>query len=325
MDRPNPNVLALFGKVTAIAVILGACMSFLPLGLPFLAPFLALPPAYLVAKAGVRQGLAMAAVVGGLMWFVVGTGMASVILLLLVALGVALGLALRRRWSFGAALAAMATGTLTAFVLWGLLLWQLGLTLSALREDAFSSIEQARELYVSMGVSAGTGDLAAEQLRRLVDVLPYLVPGLLGMGVILLAASSIGLAYVFFPRFKDKVDVGLALSRFRVHWVMAYVFIAGLAMIVFGRGESVWHSVMLYAGIDLLLVVQTLFFLQGLAVVRWYVNTRRTPSAAGTALYVAAVVGQALLQLTGLLGLFDTWLDCRRRFALKSPHTGASR
>ena len=81
-----------------------------------------------------------------------------------------------------------------------------------------------------------------------------------------------------------------------------------------------WRDVLLFAGIDLLLVSQTLFFLQGLAVVQWFVQTRQVQAGGKSALYVVAVLGQVFLQLTGLLGLFDTWLDCRKRFAPKSPH-----
>ncbi len=325
MDRPSSVVRVRFVKAAAVTVILGVCMSFMPLGLPVLVPFLALPPAYLVAIGSLRQGLLLALVVGALVWFAAGLGMASVLVLLLLGLGAVLGEALRRHWSFGKTLAATASGTLAALVLWGVLLWQLGLTLSVLREDALNSIERAQDTYAGMGVSSATTDLAAEQLRRLIDILPYLVPGLLGMAVILLAACSIGLAYAFFPRMRTKVEVDMALSRFRIHWSVAYVSIAGLALLVLARGDAVWHSVALFMGIDLLLVSQTLFFLQGLAIVRWYVNTRKVQGGAGTALYLAAVLGQVFLQLTGLLGLFDTWLDCRRRFALKSPRPGPSR
>ncbi len=325
MDRPSPVAFVQFSKAMAITVVLGVCISFLPLGLPVFAPLLALPLAYLVVRGGLGQGLALAVVVGILVWFAAGLGTAAMIVLLLLGLGVTLGEALRRRWSFGRTLAVVASGALVALVLWGVLLWQLGLSLSDLRESAFSSLDRAEEMYAGMGVQAATTDLASEQLRRLIDMMPYLVPGLLGMGVILLAASCIGLAYAFFPRLRDKVEVQMALSGFRMHWSMAYVSIAGLAMLVLSRGEAVWHSVMLYAGIDLLLVSQTLFFLQGLAIVRWYARTRQVQPGASTALYLAAVFGQAFLQLTGLLGLFDTWLDCRRRFALKSPRPGPSR
>jgi len=41
------------------------------------------------------------------------------------------------------------------------------------------------------------------------------------------------------------------------------------------------------------------------------------------ALFAAAVVGQVLVHLTALAGLFDTWLDYRKRFALKSPGAGS--
>ena len=324
MDRPSTVALARLGKAAGITVVLGLFSSFLPLGLPVLTPFLVLPTAYVVARGSLWHGLILAVLSGLLVWFVAGLAMATVVVLLLLGLGVVLGEALRRRWSFGRSLAAAASGALAALVLWGVLLWQLGLTLSMLREDALSSIERATEFYANAGVSAATSDLAAEQLRRLIDVLPYLVPGLLGMGVILLAACAIGLAYAFLPRLRDRVEVSMEFSRFRMHWSMAYVSIAGLAMLVLARGDGAWRSAMLFAGIDLLLVSQTLFFLQGLAVVRWYVSTRKVQGGAAMALYLAAVLGQFLLQLTGLLGLFDTWLDCRRRFALKSPRPGSS-
>jgi hypothetical protein len=72
-------------------------------------------------------------------------------------------------------------------------------------------------------------------------------------------------------------------------------------------------------------VSQTLFFVQGLAVVRWFAVTRRLRPGSGVALFVAAVVGQVLVHLTALAGLFDTWLDYRKRFALKSPGAGSLR
>ena len=39
-----------------------------------------------------------------------------------------------------------------------------------------------------MGVSSATVDAVSSQLRKLVDIFPYLAPGLLGMAVILMAA-----------------------------------------------------------------------------------------------------------------------------------------
>ena len=92
------------------------------------------------------------------------------------------------------------------------------------------------------------------------------------------------------------------------------------------RGATAqWHSVLLYAGIDVLLVSQTLFFLQALGVLRWFGATRQWRPGSRTALFISAVVAQAFFQLTGLVGLLDTWIDYRKRFALKSPGPGSLR
>ena len=145
------------------------------------------------------------------------------------------------------------------------------------------------------------------------------------MAVVLVAASTIGVAYLIFPRLRQRVAVSMALSTFRMHWGVAYASIVALAMLLFSRGDAPWHSVMLYAGIDLLLVSQTLFFLQALGVLRWFGASREWRSGSRTALFVSAVLAQAFFQLTGLVGLLDTWIDYRKRFALKSPGPGPLR
>jgi uncharacterized protein YybS (DUF2232 family) len=291
-----------------------------------LTPFLVLPLAHVVAGRGVASGIVVAVITGGLVYLVGGTSSALMVFLLVLCVGIGMGQALRRGWSFGASLATTAGAALVAFVLWGMATWLvLGPSLTRLRESAYASIEDTAAFYAQMGVGTATTDSVSALLRRFVDILPYLAPGILGMGVILFAGCSLGLAYLLFPRLKDKVAVDLSLSRFRMHWAVAYASIAGLAMVVFARGDGDWRTVLMYVGINILLVSQTLFFLQGLAVVRWFVVTRRLRPGPGVALFVAAVVGQVLVHLTALAGLFDTWLDYRKRFALKSPRTGSLR
>jgi uncharacterized protein YybS (DUF2232 family) len=326
VEAPSSLAFAPILKATGATVVIGLCLLFLPFAPVILMPFLVLPLAHLVAGRGLRGGVIVALLTGGLIYLVVGASSALFIFLLIVFVGMGMGYALRRGWRFGQTLAATTGGALVAFTLWGTATWLLfDLTLSRLRESAYASIDDAAALYLQMGVGAATTDSVSSLLRRFVDILPYLAPGILGMGVILLAASSLGLAYLIFPRLKHKLSVGLSLSKFRMHWGVAYASIAGLAMVVFSRGDGDWRTVMLYVGINILLVSQTLFFVQGLAVVRWYAVTRKLSSGSGAALFAAAVVGQALVHLTALAGLFDTWVDYRKRFALKSPGAGGIR
>jgi len=314
------------GKAASVTVIMGMCMAIFPLSPVVFTPFLALPTAHVVARRGIRTGGLVAIIVGVLVYGGAGLGVGALVFLLVLGLGGALGVAVRNGWGFAKSLASTAGAAFVALMLWGATLWLgLGLDLTWFRTSAYESIEETAGLYTGLGAGAATTDAVSAQLRNLVDVIPYLTPGLLAMGVILLASSSLGLAHVIFPRVREKVPVGLSLSGFRMHWAAAYASIAGLAMLLFARGDGEWHTVVLYVGINVLLVSQTLFFVQGLAVARWFAVTRRLQPGSRTALYAAAVLAQLVLQLTGLVGLFDTWVNYRKRFALKNPGTGPVR
>jgi uncharacterized protein YybS (DUF2232 family) len=259
-------------------------------------------------------------VASALLYLVTGLGMAFLVFLVLASAGMTLGWAVRGGWRFPRSLASTTLSLLAALVVFGVVIWLVSdLTLTDLKQAADESITSAGRLYQQMGMSSVTVDSVSEQMRRFVDIFPYVFPGFLGMSVLLAAASMIGLAYLIFPRLRHKVAVTMSLSTFRMHWGVAYASIAGLAMLLFSRGDEPWHSVLLYVGIDILLVAQTLFFLQALGVLRWFGWNRQWQPGSRTALFILAVAAQAFFQLTGLVGLLDTWIDYRKRFALKTP------
>jgi uncharacterized protein YybS (DUF2232 family) len=323
---PSPAAFVRFGKATAVTVLLGVCMAFLPLGPALIMPVLALPVAHLLARWGLPYAVLLVLISGGLVFLFAGLGMAALVFLMLMSMGVTLGLAVRRYWAFGRMLVSTAAAAVVGFVAWGAIMWlALGVDMTLLRDAANASIDNAATVYNEMGVSQASTDVVSSQLRQIFDVLPYLIPGLLAVGALLLAGCAIVLAYAIFPRLREKVEVSLSLAGFRMHWAAAYASIAGLTLMVASRGLGGWQDVVLFLGLDVLLVSQTFFFYQGLALVHWYGKTRQLGRGSRAALYVVAVLAQALLQLTGLLGLFDTWLDCRKRFALKTPGAGPAR
>jgi hypothetical protein len=103
---------------------------------------------------------------------------------------------------------------------------------------------------------------------------------------------------------------------------MAYVSIAGLAMLCFLGAMGCGGRRAALRGIDLRWCLRPCSFCRA-----WpsCAGSYSPAGAAGRAsrLYVVSVLGQVFLQLTGLLGLFDTWLDCRKSFRLKSPAQGS--
>lgn len=325
VKMPPRSPLLSVGKASAATIIMGVGLAVLPVVPALIVPFLALPVAYVVARWGLRRGV-LAAVVAALLVYVgVGAPTAILVLLLVAGIGILLGWALAAGWRFERTLATTAGGALVAMVGWGLVLWLVfGVDLAWIKETAGSLIDNTAAQYTQLGRSAGSAEAVADQLRRLVEVVPYVTPGLLGMAAILLAACSIGLAYLIFPRLRDRLPVALALSGFRMHWAAAYGSIAGLAMLLFARGDGTWSTAVMYVGINVLLVSQTLFFVQGVAVARWFAVRRHMGGGGWAVLLVAAIVAQMLFQLTGLVGLFDTWIDYRKRFAVKHPETGST-
>jgi uncharacterized protein YybS (DUF2232 family) len=322
----SPPLALQVGKAAAVSVILGMCVAVLPFVPVFVVPFLCLPMAYVVARWGPANGAIVAVATGALVYLGAGAGAAVLVFLLVVGMGCAIGWALRRGWRFDRSFALTAGATAGALVLWGVFVWlALGVTLTHLREVSGSWIDDYVANGGGPGVSADTAEVVAGQLRSFIDIGPYLAPGLLGLGAILLAACSLGLAGRILPKLRQRVAVDLSFAEFRMHWGMAYATIAGLAMLLFSRMDGRWAEVLLYAGINVLLISQTLFFLQGLAVVHWLAVHRRMRTGQRAALYIAAGLGQILFQLTGIFGLFDTWVDYRKRFALKTPGAGPAK
>jgi uncharacterized protein YybS (DUF2232 family) len=322
MKRPLPLVSV--GKAVAGTVIIAVFMLMLPLGPVLLAPFLPLPVAYVVARHGWVSGTVVAVVSAALLYAGADLGTGLLVFLVVASTGMTLGWALRRDWRFPRSLAVMAASLLVALVVFGVVLWlAFGVGLSGIKQAAYDSIASAGTTYTRLGVSSASVDTVSGQLRKLVDVFPYVAPGFLGMGVVLIAASTTGLAYLIFPRLRKPESVGMSLSTFRLHWGAAYLSIIGLAMLLFSRGGAPWRSVLLYSGIDLLLVSQTLFFIQALGVLRWLGTAREWRPGSRTFLFISAVLAQAFLQLTGLVGLQDTRIDNRKRFALKSAGPGS--
>ncbi len=98
--KPSPAALSRLGAATALTVVLGLSMAFIPLGPMLVMPFLVLPAAHLLARWGLPYAALLVVVAGGLMVLLADMGWHRY-LLMLAALSTALGLAIRRRWSFG--------------------------------------------------------------------------------------------------------------------------------------------------------------------------------------------------------------------------------
>jgi uncharacterized protein YybS (DUF2232 family) len=313
------------GKAVAATVIISVLAVYLVIIAPVFAVLLPLPVAYVTARHGWLGGAAVVVVSALLLYPGTGPGVALLTFLLAVSLGLTLGWALRGGWRFSRSLAVMSGALLAALVVYGIVLWLgYGVTYTVLKQDWYTVFNSVAATYKEAGMSAATADEVTSYAHRIVDVSAYIAPGILGAVAVLGAACTAGLGYLIFPRLRKPQAVRMSLSGFRMHWAVAYVSIVGLALLLFTRSAEGWKAYLFYAGIDLLLVSQTLFFLQALGVLRWLGNAREWRSGPRVLAFISAVVAQ-LFQFTGLIGLLDTWIDYRKRLALKGSGPGSTR
>lgn len=312
------------GKAVALAVVIALAAAFLPLvSLPLMA-FMPLPLAFVVLRRGIAVGVAASFCTAALTLALAGPGNGLLALCLSGVVGIALGLALRRDWNFSvtlltsSAVAALSLGTL-AVVVWTVT----GLSREQLQRSMDQSLQAAKELYASLGVTQATLDALSQQFQALLRVLPYMLPSVFAIAGLLLVAASLALAGSIFPRAGQAVSSNLSFARFRLHWGLAYGFIAGLVLLVVSPSLSSGAEAARLIGLNLLLIFQTLYFLQGLALVHSFSVSRRLGGGGRALLYGGAVVGQLMLWMLSWVGLLDTWFDYRKRFAPREPAPSA--
>ena len=298
-------------------------MFIVPFGLLVFTPLLVLPTAYLFVQYGKSHAVVQIMMASALLYLAAGLSGGIFVLLVLLLMGLVLGLIISRKWSFATSLFAISSVATITMLLWGCTAWLIdGLTWSELRTAAHDSIGNSADTYAQMGMSQTSIDAMVKQMHELFDYLPYLLPGLVVVGALLLGGVVLFLAYLVFPKIQEKLELRMSLASFQVHWAFAYISIAGLALLVISRSLGEWQNVVLYLGIDMLLISQTVFFYQGLAVVHWFGESRQMSKGARFSFCAVAILGQALFQITGLFGLFDTWINCRKRFVPKTSGSG---
>jgi uncharacterized protein YybS (DUF2232 family) len=318
----STSALADGGKAVALSVILGIILAFVPLLSIAAVPALPVPVAYITSRHGAVTGL-LASLAAGLLVAAFGGLFAGLLVFLLAAaVGGGAGLALRR----GAAMMRLLV-LVAALFLVTLLVWSTALLVSAgmgpaaaFDRMADQAVGPASELYAGLGMDQQSIDEAVSGFRSFISVLPYLLPALLLVFSIVLSGATVALARQVFSRLRQPFPAGLGFSEFRLHFAFAYLMIIGLAtQLMAPYLQAPFADYAGFGGMNLMIVSQALFFIQGLAIAHYFLGRHKVPQAARIMVYAAMVLVQMLFSLVSWVGLFDTWIDYRRRFNRKRP------
>lgn len=285
----------------------------IPIAGIFLGLLIPLPLILLSLRQGRVVALCGALAVGACLAGLLGAGHAWIFYIEFGLPAMVLAEAIRRQWAPEVSVAA---GSVTVLVgsLVGLfvLSWGAGgsmLDLVKYRLDI--AVRDAMELYGKMGVAPDeVGPLfrSGEEAR---SFLLAISPGLFMAAALLSTAANYflarrGSAYAAMP---GSLQPGFA---WRVPDLLVWVFIGSAVLLLSGL------PIAKEIGLNGLLVMMTLYLLQGLAIARFWILRLRLSPLVGIVGIVLVFLQPLLLLLLTLVGLFDIWVVFRRH-SLSGP------
>ena len=168
------------------------------------------------------------------------------------------------------------------------------------------NLEATLALYKEMGMPADNLRLVSESLEQIQYVFIRILPSLAAISILVITWTSLLLSRpllkrlnLFFPDFGN-------LNHWRAPEPLVWGAIGcGLILLIPSNEIKL-------AGINGLLVLMTIYFFQGIAIVSFYFNKKRFPRFLRVFLYALLALQQFLLLLIIGIGFFDIWLNFRR-------------
>lgn len=221
---------------------------------------------------------------------------------LMVAIGVARSWTLDR--TFAAALGVWVLGVSALYIL-------TAGGLAAAAEGARDQIDQAFAVALEASMTAGADkkalDLLESERTSLVESVLHILPGLIALTGGAILSANLAITRRIAPAFAD-----FRLRYWRAPDPLIWVFIVtGFGMLVGGR----WLGI---ASSNVFVVLLGCYFLQGLAIVAYYLDRFGLPMSLRIGTYLLIAIQQLLAAVVLALGIFDLWGDFRRL------HTGAA-
>ena len=173
-------------------------------------------------------------------------------------------------------------------------------------EYVAKNLELTLALYQSMGMSEENIQLISRSLEQIRHALVTILPALVTMSTLFVAWTNILLARpvlrkrsLFYPDFGP-------LQMWKAPEVLVWGVIGcGLALFI-------PITTLKVIGLNGLLILMTVYFFQGIAIVSFYFEKKRFPRVIRFFLYALIALQQLILLAVIGLGFFDMWVNFRR-------------
>lgn len=175
------------------------------------------------------------------------------------------------------------------------------------------NLQMTLEVYRSMGVPEENVRIIADAMDRIEYVLVRILPALALTTLLVVTWANLLLARGLLRRRGLPFPDFGRLDRWRAPEGLVWAVIAaGVALLVPAQPLKL-------AGINALMVLMAVYFLQGIAIVAFFFEKKGFPRPLRVFLYSLIAVQQVLLLIVVGLGFFDMWFNFRRQSSPDDP------
>jgi uncharacterized protein YybS (DUF2232 family) len=282
---------------------------FIPIIGFFGALIIPLPILYFRLKLGRRNGAFIPLISGSILYFVIGGISADVLFFVeLLLIGFILGELIELNYSIEKTIL-YATGAVLFSGLMGLIIYGAlsGEGLYAIvSEYVTQNLELTMVLYQSMGMSEENIHLIERFLADIQPLIVQIIPAMVTASTLFVAWTNILIARpVLKRRALSYPDFGPLNMWKAPEYLVWGVIGCGLALFLPGPAINT-------IGQNGLLILMTVYFFQGIAIVSYYFEKKRLPRFIRFFLYTLIAVQHLILLAVIGLGFFDMWVNFRR-------------
>jgi uncharacterized protein YybS (DUF2232 family) len=169
-----------------------------------------------------------------------------------------------------------------------------------------SNLEATVRIYESMGMSVDNLRMIKDSLDSIQYVLVRIVPALFVASVLFVSWTSLLLSRPLLQRRRLPYPDFGRLNLWKAPEALVWATIGcGLMLLIPANALRL-------LGLNGLLVLMTVYFFQGIAIVAYYFEKKRFPRLLRFFLYSLIALQQVVLLVVVALGFFDLWLNFRR-------------
>ena len=182
-----------------------------------------------------------------------------------------------------------------------------GTTVSAMISDYVNkNLALSITMYEDMGVPAKNIDMISGAIEKIEYVLVRIIPAIVIVSTLFVTWTSILLAR---PVFKAGNLVCPDFGRLN-HWKAPEYLV--WVVITCGVMLALPDKTIKIFGLNGLLVLITIYFFEGIAIVSFYFEKKKMPRTLKAILYTLIAIQQIAVLIVIGLGFFDTWFDFRK-------------